>query len=337
MECVVCERAEARPFRVVDGVAFHKCASCGSIFADPEFLAHVDAGLVGNYREDYWATEMAAATERCYGSTLVRVAETFYYARRPIQKFIDIGTGSGILLDAVGTLLPSLSSIFHGVELFPPPEQHRSCHPNYHLGQLGDLEDKFDAGVCIEVIEHLTPATLHKLVGQLAARSAEGALYYFNSGQPVFVEQENPGYLDPRGTGHIVSYSIAGLARVFGPAGFNVIPLPGRDWAFLAEFGPTEQVGSTELFDRIWHLVADNMAALTGDPYGNLFKAMGLESARCYLEAATAEERTKWALGLQQSAQSILPPRVQDTLQKGWSLTAWLRHRGRSGGSEADP
>ena len=56
MECAVCKSAEALPFRVVDGVAFHKCTSCGSIFADPEFLARVDAGLVGNYRDDYWAS-----------------------------------------------------------------------------------------------------------------------------------------------------------------------------------------------------------------------------------------------------------------------------------------
>ena len=81
----------------MESIAYHKCLSCSSIFADPEFLVRVDAGQVGNYQDDYWATEMAAATERCYGSTLVRVAETFYYTRRPIRKFIDIGTGSGQL------------------------------------------------------------------------------------------------------------------------------------------------------------------------------------------------------------------------------------------------
>jgi hypothetical protein len=77
---------------------------------------------------------------------------------------------------------------------------------------LDSLESTFDAGVCIEVIEHLTPATLRTLVAQLAGRSRPGSLYLFNSGQPAFVEQEDPAYLDPHGRGHVVSYSIAGAA-----------------------------------------------------------------------------------------------------------------------------
>ena len=329
MECVVCERFAASPFRIVDGIGFHKCVGCGSIFADPEFLARVDAGLVSNYREDYWANEMKAATERCYGSTLVRVAETFYYARRPIRKFIDIGAGSGILLDAVSSLLPSLRDVFHGIELFPPPAENQSRHPNYHIGQLGDLDDKFDAGVCIEVIEHLTPATLRALAGQLASRSAEGALYYFNSGQPSFVEKENPGYLDPLKLGHVVSYSIAGLACIFEPAGFNVIALPGRAWAFLLEYGPTATIGCADLFDRIWHPLPENMAALATDPFGNLFQTMGQESARSFLEHATAVERTKWAWALQASLQAALPAAVKEPLKKGLRFGSWLRQLGR--------
>jgi hypothetical protein len=52
MECIVCKQAKADQFHLVDGIAFHKCAGCGSIFADPEFLAQVEAGQVGNYREN---------------------------------------------------------------------------------------------------------------------------------------------------------------------------------------------------------------------------------------------------------------------------------------------
>lgn len=298
VKCAVCHEPAAQPFRTIDGIAYHKCLSCGCILAEPGFLDRVDAGLVGNYHDDYWTFEMAAAKERCYGSTLVRVAEIFYYARRPIRKFIDIGAGSGLLLDAVSTLLPSLSDRFHGIELFPPPEAHRSRHPNYKIGTLGDLDDSFDAGVCIEVIEHLTPATLRALGSQLAARSAPGALYYFNSGQPAFVEQENPGYLDPTKTGHIASYSIAGLTHMFAPLGINVIALPGRAWAFLLEYAPPATVGCAELFHRLWNPLPENMQALAGDPYGNMVRAMGLEGARCYLEHATAQERTQWALSL---------------------------------------
>jgi len=298
VKCAVCGAATARPFRCVDGIGYHKCPSCGCIFAEPEFLARVEAGLVENYQDEYWAFEMAAAKERCYGSTLVRVAEVFYYARRPIGRFIDIGSGSGLLLDAIATLLPNLQDRFHGIELFPPPPEHRSRHPNYHIGTLGDLTGTFDAGVCIEVIEHLTPGTLRALGSQLAARSAPGALYYFNSGQPAFVEQENPGYLDPTKTGHVVSYSIAGLTHIFAPLGFNVIALPDRAWAFLLEYGPPASVGCAELFHRLWNPVRENMQALELDPFGHMFRAMGLEGARCYLEHATAQERTQWALSM---------------------------------------
>ena len=298
LKCAVCGAALPAPFRLIDGIGYHKCPGCDCLLAEPEFLARVDAGLVGNYHDDYWAFEMAAAQERCYGSTLVRVAEVFYYARRPIGKFIDIGTGSGLLLDAVSTLLPGLRDRFHGIELFPPPAAHRSRHPNYHIGTLGDMDETFDAGVCIEVIEHLTPATLRTLGSQLASRSAPGALYYFNSGQPAFVEQENPGYLDPMKTGHIASYSIAGLTHIFAPLGFNVIALPGRTWAFLLEYGPPAAVGCDELFHRLWNPVPENMQALSGDPFGNMFRAMGQEGARCYLENATAHQRTLWALSM---------------------------------------
>ena len=296
--CAVCGAATAVPFRSIDGIGYNKCPDCGCICAESGFLARVDAGLVGNYHDEYWAFEMAAAKERCYGSTLVRVAEVFYYARRPIGRFIDIGAGSGLLLDALSTLLPGLSEKFHGIELFPPPPEHRSRHPNYHIGSLTDLDVTFDAGVCIEVIEHLTPATLRTLGSQLAARSAPGALYYFNSGQPAFVEQENPGYLDPMKTGHIASYSIAGLTHIFAPLGFNVIALPGRTWAFLLEYGPPASIGCDELLHRLWTPLPENMQALSGDPFGNMFRAMGLEGARCYLEHATAQERTRWALSM---------------------------------------
>lgn len=325
MECLVCSAGRLDPFRRIDGIGFHKCDRCGSILADPEFLARVDAGQVGNYQGDYWANEMKAARERCYGTSLVRVAETFYYARRPIRKFIDIGTGSGLLLEALGSLLPGLSNRFHGIELFPPPVADRSRHPNYRIGQLGDLTDIFDAGLCIEVIEHLTPATLRVLAAQLAGRSAEGALYYFNSGQPAFVEQECPGYLDPLQLGHIASYSIAGLSAVFGPAGFNVIALPGRNWAFLLEYGPAADVTCADLFQRIWQPVPDNMEAFEADPFGNLFRTMGQESARAYLEHATAQERTGWAVALRTSLVEVLTTSAPELVPAGRSLRARLR------------
>jgi hypothetical protein len=134
-----------------------------------------------------------------------------------------------------------------------------------------------------KVIEHLTPTALLSLAGQLAAVSRLGSLYLFNSGQPDFVEREDPAYLDPHGRGHIVSYSLAGVASIFGPAGFNVIALPGRAWAFLAEFGPQRPVDAEALVARLWHTVPENISMLQSARFGELIRAAGIEAARAYL------------------------------------------------------
>ena len=56
----------------------------------------------------------------------------------PIRAFIDIGAGTGWLLDALETLLPEVIDRFHAVELYPPPPPHRTANPNYVVGTLAD-------------------------------------------------------------------------------------------------------------------------------------------------------------------------------------------------------
>jgi hypothetical protein len=214
---------------------------------------------------------------------VLRVAETIAYCRIPIRRFIDIGAGTGWLLDALETLLPEAIDRFHAVELYPPPPPHRTANPNYTIGALTDLHGPFDAGVCIEVIEHLTPTTLRQLATQLAALSHPGSLYLFNSGQPDFVEHEDPNYLDPHHRGHVVSYSLAGAAHIFAPAGFNIIALPGRAWAFLAEFGNPSTVSADDLITRLWQQVPENAAMLASVRFGELLRAAAIDTARAYL------------------------------------------------------
>ncbi len=304
--CPVCLRGPTSWYRAVEDVAFFRCDPCGSLFADPAFIARVESGEVVNYRGAYWDSELNAARERNTGASLVRVAETIRLCRIPIRRFIDIGTGTGGLLDTLAELLPELAGRFYGIELFPPAPGLRSSHPNYRLGTLDGMEESFDAGVCIEVIEHLSPSMLRGLVAQLARRAAPGALFLFNSAQPSFVETHDPGYLDPLGRGHIVSYSIEGASGIFAESGFHVIPLPGRDWAFLAEFSDTPPATGTEaLFARLWSPDTENLAMLAGAKFGQLMLAIGLDSARVYLEHATADERTRWALALESQLQKL--------------------------------
>ncbi len=279
MQCAVCEADAADRYRSVERVQYFRCRGCGSLFADPEFLA---AGATV-YADDYWRNELPAARERCFGPAVLRVAETIAYCRIPIHAFVDIGAGTGWLLDALEVLLPEVIDRFHAVEPYPPPPPHRTANPNYTIGTLGGMRRTFDAGVCIEVIEHLAPVALRRLVAELAAVSRPGSLFLFNSGQPAFVEREDPAYLDPHGRGHIVSYSLAGAKRIFEPAGFNIIELPGRAWALLAECGPPCLVDAEALMARLWQPVPENATMLRSARFGELIRTAGVEAARAYL------------------------------------------------------
>ena len=283
--CIVCRERRAFPAKSISGVTYYLCDACGCIFADRTAIDNGDGGS-RKYDDEYWSNEMSAARERCFGSSVVRVAETFLYARRDVRNFIDISCGSGLLLDAITTLNGTVGSRMVGVEPFPPPPAWRSSHPNYLIGYARDVQEKMDAGVCIEVIEHLWPDTLESLVSDLAAISNDKALYYFNSAQPSFVIANNYSYMSPFELGHVVSYSIKSVRDIFGRHGFTIIPLPGRDWAFLAEYNGEPNVGANELYNRVWTPTAENLTALQQGPFGHMLYTTAVEAARCYLESA---------------------------------------------------
>lgn len=298
MNCLVCKSMEISFFKAVEGVSYFECYHCGSIFADPDFI-HQLKSKESHYNEIYWANETKASRERSFGASLNRVCEVFLYSRIPIKHFLDIGTGPGYLLDALSVLAPDYKNIFYGCELFPPPPQFRTQHENYKIGSVSDLEGKFSAGICIEVIEHLTPDILKDLLSQLANVAEDGAVFYFNSAQPSFVKNVDINYLDPKIRGHIVSYSTKGLKNIFAEYGFNLIELPKRDWAFLAEFNSkSESLTSEDLLNRVWTALPENVSILKDNGFGQLMYSIGVESARCYLEHAISLERTAWAQSL---------------------------------------
>ncbi|WP_445146027.1 class I SAM-dependent methyltransferase [Dyella sp. Tek66A03] len=291
IDCPVCEKkAAAKPYRVIDGFSYFDCNACGSLFIDPNVLAKVDRGeSLRTYDDAYWAAELESARQRSRSDGLVRAGEAILYARSEVKRFLDVGAGPGYLLDQLSAMLPRHADLFHAVEMFPP-EGH-SRHPNYTVGAVGDLVDAFDAGVCIEVVEHLTPKMLTGLVEQLARVSHENTLWLFNTGLHNYVRNEDPGYLDPLGRGHIVSYSLPGLQKIFEPKGFRISAIPGKSYAFLAEFGPT----STEpgFSERFYSPVPNNRHLL--EEAGLLYQA-AFEAARSGYYHAEYMERTAWAL-----------------------------------------
>ena len=294
IDCSVCKAREScSHFREVDGYPFYNCSACCSIFIDPPVLSAMDEGSSPReYDRDYWLSEEESALQRAHTVGLVRAGEAILYARREVKKFLDVGAGPGLLLDQLATWFPKNPSMFYAVEMFPP-EVH-SLHPNYLVGNVADLQQKFDAGVCIEVVEHLTPRMLGQLAASLAAVSAPNSLWLFNTGMPEFVIHEDPGYLDPRHRGHVVSYGLQGLRTLFEPHGFRLSELPGMSFAFIAEYQPSE--APMAMNQRFYQPLPANKQLL--ETAGIVYSA-AFESARSYFYQAESLARARWAQGLE--------------------------------------
>jgi hypothetical protein len=297
--CPVCEAGESSFFRRIDGYDYLQCGNCGSLHIDNATLREIDAGKgVRVYDAAYWHNELIAAKERSLGAALVRAGEAILFARRPVRNFLDVGTGPGYLLDELVRQFPRHANMFHGVEMFPP-EQH-SSNANYHIGDIGSLDMKFDGGVCIEVIEHLTPAMLVGLVVGLARVSEPDAFWLFNTGMPELVLQHDPEYLDPRYRGHIVSYSLTGLKHLFEPHGFHLSPVPGKNYLFMAEYRACD--AEIDFEQRIRKPLRENEALLED---AGLVHQATLESTRSSLCEEQLLGRTQWALSLQTELERV--------------------------------
>ncbi len=281
-QCLLCSQP-ATAHRVVDAVQYFECPDCDFIFADPALIAAIDAGdAPREYDEDYWQSELQSARDRSYGSSLARVGEALLYCSIPVQRFIDIGTGPGFLIDAVQHYLPASSDRFYGVEKFPPEPAFRSRHANYVCADLGDMGMHFQCGVCVEVIEHLTPAMARSLAASLRKVAVPGSLFLFNTGLTDYVRQEDPGYLDPFHRGHITCWSVTAARRVFEAEGFQVLPLPGKTWAFVVEYPSGDPRQQVPLQDRIWTAPQTNVDLLTDASMGTVMHILARESARAY-------------------------------------------------------
>ena len=290
--CPVCREGRSRSFAQIEGMNYLRCLGCRSIHIELAALTEIDAGrpLLRDYGADYWAMELAAARTRAQGVSMCRAGEAILYCRRPVRRFLDIGAGPGFLLENLIESLDPAGEIFHGVEKFAPDLHFR--HPNYHLGSLADLNERFDAGTCIEVVEHLTPEMLRSFAAQLAKVSYPDSYWLFNTGMDEYVVHEDPGYLDPYRRGHIVSYSVKGLKTIFEPFGFRVHQLPGKSFGFAAEFQPGADFPYE---DRIYRPLEENRTLISRDP---LLYHAAFESARSYFYAAEYHARTAWALSL---------------------------------------
>ena len=278
VDCVIC-CGQAELWKTIEGYEYSECSVCESISIDSASIALVDSGdFPRHYDPAYWAEENVAASGRSWGPSLARVAETILYCRRPIERFVDIGSGPGHLLDSLATYLPASCDRFFAVEKYPPSTH--TTQPGYLIGDLADTKGVFDAGVCIEVVEHLTPKMFTRLIEALAQKSRPGSLYFFNTASPSYVKTLDPGYMDPLRRGHIISWGMPALRSLFEPHGFTVMEVQGKNFAFAVEFESSDPM---PLSDRIWYPVPENRALLNDPEMGEVMFILGLESARAYL------------------------------------------------------
>lgn len=264
---------------------YYICETCGSIFIDPHVIELMDKGeSIVSYENDYWDQErLDGGAARTFGPNIARMAETFFYVRRPIKKFLDIGGGNGKFLDAVSAYLPASKEIFYSVEKYPPKETECTKSNHYYKCNYSELDLRFDAGICIEVIEHLTPTMLTSLFKDVATVLNPGAGIIINSGQPDYVLYECPQYLEPFYDGHIISYSVNALQKILKPLGFNIKRIKGKSWACYAEYMSESQ---DEVVDRVWSPLAENIEILNDPIMGSVLKILGLESIRSYSNEA---------------------------------------------------
>ena len=280
--CVCCQSSRTSRVTEVAKIPYFQCRECRLIFADPQLLEQLDRGVAPRtYDAEYWKMELAAARERSFGASLARMAEVFYYSRIRIERFLDVGSGPGFFLDAVATHLPSRRGIFFGVEKFPPKETERTRDPNYLIGDVASLSGRFDAGLCMEVVEHLTPRMLSELLAGLARISNPKAAFIVNTGLADYVLKEDMGYLDPLVRGHVMAWSIESVRLLARDHGFSVLPIRGKSWAFVLEYQST--AGADEdIRKRVWSPVPANMETLSDPQTGQVLKILGMETIRAY-------------------------------------------------------
>ena len=248
---------------------------------------HLTGGVLVHYESSYWKDEYESAVKRCYGDCLARMSESVFYCRSKITNFLDIGSGTGKLLSAIKKYIPEKASHFYAIEKFPPKWWRCTFSKNFMRGDYRQiLSRKYQCGICIEVVEHLTPKMLVDIFSIIAEASDLNAFYLINSGFVPYVEQENKYYLNPFVAGHIVSYSAKALFKLLSPLGFNVIPVPGKNWLIAIEYvgkgNVMSDVSQENLTDRIWSALPENTDLLTDKKMGSVLKLLGLESARAY-------------------------------------------------------
>ena len=225
-----------------------------------------------------------AARERCFGPAVLRVAETIAYCRVPIAWLHRHRRRHRLAARCAG------GAAARGDRPVPrgraisaaTAASHRQCELcRRHAGRCAS---------------DLRCRCLHR--GDRASHASDAARVWWHSlprcrGRDRFI-CSTPGsriswnaripatsIRTAAGTSCPIRWPVR--RAIFEPAGFKVIELPGRAWAFLAEFGSQWPGDAEALITRLWHPVPENVSMLRSARFGELIRAAALDTARAYL------------------------------------------------------
>ena len=262
MRCAVCKANAAQRYRNVDGVGYLRCGACGSLFADPDFLAAEQLSSMPTTTGGMSCMRRgsAASARRCCAWRRRSRIVVCRSARSSISAPAPVGCSMHLRHCCQRRSIGSMRS-----SSIRRPRRTAPAIRTTSSARWTACDRTFDAGVCIEVIEHLTPTTLRSLVAQLAAVSRPGSLYLFNSGQPDFVEREDPGLSrSARPRPHRLVFAALVPRASSGRPGSMSSRCPAAPGLFLPSSGRCSLVDADALIARLWHPVPENVSMLLG-------------------------------------------------------------------------
>lgn len=179
------------------------------------------------------------------------------------EHLLDLGCGSGVLLEALRTRLPEAHLV--GMDAVPPPlEADWSAVTGDIAGQLPFHDGSFDIVVAGEVIEHVPHPD--RMLGEIRRiLSSQGRLVLSTPNvvgwanrvlvplgiQPLFTETSSEVHLGRRWRvlgqgnqvqGHLKVFSHRALSEILGRTGFRVVQMMGM---------PAEFPSPVNRFDRL--------------------------------------------------------------------------------------
>jgi cyclopropane fatty-acyl-phospholipid synthase-like methyltransferase len=234
------------------------------------------------YDENYWESEANSALERARSGSLERFLELVVLSRIPIRSWLDMGTGGGQLLDEVNKLF---GDVFEqrGIELYPPGVQFRTKHEGFIIGEFEDLKNvEFDAITSIEVLEHLDPQEARKMFENIERLLTNGGIALINSGNDLYVEYEDLGYLDPIYRGHNYIYSLDSVQLLIKDLKLKLIRRSNSNWSFFLQKVDNFVPQLTSVKECLWTTHPFNRQLLYKVQNNDLLFLLGRESLRVY-------------------------------------------------------